>query len=320
MKRNSSSRIALVTLLAPVSWGTTYLTITELLPAGRPLLVAWLRVLPAGIILIGWGWWRSRWLPKRLEWLRLVVLATLNFGVFFPLLIVAIYRLPGGVAASVGGTQPLLVGLFTWVVARKAMRTIDVVVGLVAAVGVTMVVVRPGASIDPVGVFAALGANISFSAGVVATKRFPAFPDRIASTGWQLVIASILLMPLVFGIEGAPPKLTATDIVGFTYLTVITTGAAFLLWFRGIRQLPTQAPPVLGIAAPITGAILGWVVLGEDLTIIQTLGFVITIGAIAYAATLGAHQRPMNASSSVTPAIGSSTSSLLTSRPAAAHR
>ena len=28
------------TVLAPVAWGTTYVTITQLLPAGRPLLVA----------------------------------------------------------------------------------------------------------------------------------------------------------------------------------------------------------------------------------------------------------------------------------------
>ena len=31
-----------------------------------------------------------------------------NFGFFFPLLVVAVYRLPGGVAAA-GGAAPLLV-------------------------------------------------------------------------------------------------------------------------------------------------------------------------------------------------------------------
>ena len=38
------------TLLAPITWGTSYVTITELLPAGRPLLVAAMRVVP-GVIL-----------------------------------------------------------------------------------------------------------------------------------------------------------------------------------------------------------------------------------------------------------------------------
>jgi len=40
------------TLLAPISWGTTYIVISELLPGGRPLLVATMRVLPAGLVLL----------------------------------------------------------------------------------------------------------------------------------------------------------------------------------------------------------------------------------------------------------------------------
>jgi probable blue pigment (indigoidine) exporter len=38
--------------LAPAIWGTTYLTTTQLLPTGRPLLAAVLRALPAGLVLI----------------------------------------------------------------------------------------------------------------------------------------------------------------------------------------------------------------------------------------------------------------------------
>ena len=37
------------------------------------------------------------------------MLAALNIGVFFPLLFVAAYRLPGGLAAVVGAGQPFVV-------------------------------------------------------------------------------------------------------------------------------------------------------------------------------------------------------------------
>ena len=36
------------TVLAPIVWGTTYVTVTELLPPGRPLLVAAARSCPPG--------------------------------------------------------------------------------------------------------------------------------------------------------------------------------------------------------------------------------------------------------------------------------
>jgi probable blue pigment (indigoidine) exporter len=287
MKRDRRVGAALATLLAPISWGTTYVTVTELLPSGRPLLVAALRVLPAGALLVGVGWWRSRWWPDPADWRRLALLAICNFGVFFPLLIVAIYRLPGGVAASVGGVQPLLVGVITWAATGRSMRRLDIVIGVLAASGVAMVVIRPGASIDPVGVFAALGANVSFSAGVVATKQLPTFADRFASTGYQMLLATALLIPIMLFAEGPPPEITVVNIVGFAYLSIVATGVAFVIWFAGIGRLPPQAPPVLGLAAPLTGAALGWLLLGEDLTIIQVLGFATTVTAISYTATFG---------------------------------
>ena len=71
-------------------------------------------------------------------------------------------------------------------------------------------------------------------------------------------------------------------------LGLVGTGLAFVLWFGGIRRLPTAAPPLLGLAAPITGAILGWAVLGQSLSPMQLTGFVITLAAIGYGA-LGAN-------------------------------
>ena len=287
MQTNSSMiRTALVTLVAPIMWGTTYVTVTELLPPDRPIFVAAIRVLPAGLVLIAIGYWQSRWIPKGRQWRDLIVLATFNFAIFFPLLIGAIYRLPGGVAASVGGVQPLLVALISWKLNGAQSRRVDLVVGLVAAIGVGLVVVRPGASIDLLGVFLALGANISFSTGVVLTKSLPTPENRLAATGWQLTLSSMIIVPLAFAIEGRPPALSGINVAGFAYLSLVATGVAFALWFRGVQRLSVQAPPLLGLAAPLTGATLGWLVLGEDLSPMQLLGFAITIAAIIYGATL----------------------------------
>jgi probable blue pigment (indigoidine) exporter len=276
------------TVLAPISWGTTYVTVTEVLPDGRPLLVAAMRVLPSGLALLAVGRLRSRWRPRGLEWWHTGVLAMFNFGVFFPLLIVAVYRLPGGVAAAAGGLQPLLVAAMSGLVTGRMPRTLDVVIAGLAAVGVALVVVRPDARIDPVGVLAAVGANVSFAAGVVLTKRFPAPANRIAATGWQLLLGGAVLVPLAAVLEGAPPVLNGGNVVGFAYLSLVGTALAFVLWFNGIHRLPTAAPPLLGLAAPVTGAVLGWVVLDQSLSPVQLTGFAITVAAIGYGATMRA--------------------------------
>jgi probable blue pigment (indigoidine) exporter len=279
--------LPLATLAAPVSWGTTYVVVTELMPDDRPLLVSVLRALPAGLLLAAVGLMTSRWRPRGAEWGRQAALAVLNIGAFFPLLVVAVYRLPGGVAAAFGGVQPLLVALLGWVVAGNRPRRLQLTVGVVAASGVAMVVLRPGAAMDWTGSFAAVGANVSFALGVVFTKRWSAPSAPVAATGWQLLLASVLLVPLAAVVEGVPRAVETSHLLGTSYLSVVATGLAFLLWFRGVRALPAAAPPLLGLAAPVTGAAIGWLVLGEDLTSFQLVGFAVTLGAIAYGA-LGA--------------------------------
>ena len=90
--------------LTPIIFGTTYLLTTEFLPPGRPLLAALMRSLPTGLVLII----GTRIPPKR--WMaRFFVLSVLYASGLFPLLFIAAYRLPGGVAAVINSLSPLLV-------------------------------------------------------------------------------------------------------------------------------------------------------------------------------------------------------------------
>ena len=92
------------TALTPMVWGTTYVVATEFLPEGRPLLAATVRALPVGLVFLA----VTRRLPSGAWWWRSIVLGVLNIGAFFALLFVAAFRLPGGVAAMAGATQPLI--------------------------------------------------------------------------------------------------------------------------------------------------------------------------------------------------------------------
>lgn len=282
MKENRSNLASLgMTALAPIAWGTTYLTITELLPAGVPLSVAVARVVPAGVALLLVARLVSPWRPRGGEWRQTFLIGLCNFGIFFPLLTVAVYRLPGGVAAAAGGLGPILVALLSWAIVKRRPTRREWVIGVVAASGVGMVVVRPGAHLDLVGVAAAVAANVAFATAVVLTKRAPAPPNRLAATGWQLLSGGAVMVPLALVVDGVPPAVSTSNLLGFLWLSLGCTAAAFVVWFEGIRRLPPAAPPLLALAAPITGAALGWMMLGESLSVVQLVGFAVTIGAIA---------------------------------------
>ncbi|MFD8994684.1 EamA family transporter [Streptomyces abikoensis] len=271
-----------LTALAPAVWGTTYAVTTEFLPPGRPLLAAVVRALPAGLALVA----VTRRLPKGDWWWRALVLGALNIGAFFALLFVAAYRLPGGVAATIGAVQPLLAaGLSTGLLGeRLSLRT--VVAGAVGVAGVSMLVLRADARLDGIGVAAAVGGAVVMATGVVLSKRWASSAPPLAATGWQLVAGGVLLLPIALVVEGAPPtSLTAANLAGYGYLAVVGSAFAYVLWFRGIRALPATDVTFLGLLSPVVATAVGWLALGQSLTVAQGLGGLVVLAALVVAQT-----------------------------------
>jgi probable blue pigment (indigoidine) exporter len=268
-----------VTAITPMVWGTSYIVATELMPADRPLLTAALRALPVGLLLSA----SARTLPTGAWWWRTAVLGTLNIGAFFALLFIAAYRLPGGVAATAGAVQPLVAaGLAAWLL-RERFTTRTAIAGAIGVFGVGLLVLRPEAALDPLGVGAALAGTLSMALGVVLTKRWgrPEGVGLLTATGWQLLAGGVLLAPLALFVEGRPPGLTLDNWVGFGWLAIIGTGAAYSLWFRGIERLPIRSLTFLGLLSPLVATLVGWAVLDQRLTALQLVGAALIMSAVA---------------------------------------
>ncbi|MEV5358461.1 EamA family transporter [Streptomyces sp. NPDC052693] len=273
------SRPALIALtaLAPVSWGTTYAVTTEFLPADRPLFTGLMRALPAGLLLLA----LARTLPRGIWWAKAAVLGALNIGAFFPLLFLSAYRLPGGMAAVVGSAGPLFVAALAALLLGQRPTRRTLLTGAVAAFGVSLVVLRAAGALDALGLPAALAATLSMSAGTVLTQRWgrPAGVGPLALTGWQLTAGGLLIAPLAFLVEGAPPALDGRAAGGYLYLALANTAVAYWLWFRGIGRMTATQVTFLGPLSPLTAAVVGWAALGQALTPVQLVGMALALGA-----------------------------------------
>ena len=267
----------LLTALAPVSWGTTYAVTTEFLPADRPLFTGMMRALPAGLVLLA----LARVLPRGVWWGKAAVLGALNIGAFFPLLFLSAYRLPGGMAAVVGSVGPLIVVGLSAVLLGQRPTARSVLTGLVAAFGVSLVVLKAAGALDVVGVAAAFTSSASMSAGTVLTKRWgrPDGVGPLALTAWQLTAGGLLIAPLALLVEGAPPALDSRAVGGYLYLALANTAVAYWLWFRGIGRLTATQVTFLGPLSPLTAAVVGWAALGQTLTPVQLAGMALAFGA-----------------------------------------
>jgi probable blue pigment (indigoidine) exporter len=281
-------------------WGTTYLVTTELLPENRPLLAGTLRALPAGLLLVAVVAVLAgrRALPGGVWWWRAPLLGALNIGVFFALLFVAAYRLPGGVAAVVGAVGPFVVAGIAFLLLRERpasphsatnqpFQRRTLMAAAVGVGGVALLVLRSSVALDPVGLLAAAGGVLTMSLGTVLGRRW-GVPDGyerrstalLALTGWQLTAGGLLLVPVTLVVEGPPPALTAGNLGGFAYLSVLGTAFAYVLWFRGVTSLAPARVTLLALLSPTVAAVIGWAVLGQALSAGQMLGAAAVLGAV----------------------------------------
>ncbi|MEL6241892.1 MAG: EamA family transporter [Pseudomonadota bacterium] len=268
--------LILLTGTAPAIWGSTYLVTTEFLPDGYPLMAAMLRALPAGLILL----MIARTIPTG-KWIwRSIVLGALNFSVFWWLLFVAAYSLPGGVAATLGAVQPLIVLYLAKLMLDQDVHPSAVAAGIAGVLGVALLVLTPEAVLDPIGILAAFAGAVSMAAGTVLTRKWQPPVSALAFTSWQLTAGGLLLLPVALIFEPALPSLTTRHMAGFAYLGLIGGALTYILWFRGIAKLGPSAVAPLGLLSPVAAVLLGWVVLDQSLSQLQSIGIALVLASV----------------------------------------
>lgn len=272
-----------LTALAPAIWGSTYYVTTEYLPQGYPITVAMLRALPAGLLLL----LLARQLPKGGWWPRVFALGALNFSIFWSLLFVAAYRLPGGVAATVGAVQPLVVIFLASSVLKAPVHALSVVAAVAGLAGVALLVMSPEAALDPIGVAAGLGGAVSMAAGTVLSRKWQPPVSLLTFTAWQLAAGGLLLLPLALLAEPPLPALTRGNIGGFVYLGLIGAAFTYFLWLRGIRKIEPSVVSALGFLSPVTALLLGWWALDQHLGPVQIIGVLTVLASVWLAQRAG---------------------------------
>lgn len=275
-----SNRAALTTVLltavAPAAWGTTYIVTERLLPPDRPLFAALLRALPIGLALLAW----RRQLPQGSWWWKAVVLGLCNIGLFFPLIFVSAYHLPGGLAATIQALSPLAVMGIAWLLIGERPGALRAVAALVGLTGVALLVLQSPDGVTPLGLTGAFGSVLVSALGFVLVKRWPAPVDLLTLMSWQLVVGGLVLLPVAFLVEGAPPAIDAPAALGYTWLALVGTGLAYYCWFRGLTRMAAGGVALIGLVNPVVGTLLGVALAAEAFGLAQALGMMLVLGGV----------------------------------------
>lgn len=268
--------VLFTTALAPAIWGSTYIVTTEYLRGFSPMTVALLRALPAGLLLL----LLVRELPVGAWWIKVCVLGALNFSLFLSMLFIAAYRLPGGVAATLGATQPLLVVVLARLILGRPLQLLSFVAALVGAAGVALLVFTPGAVLDPVGVIAGLVGAGSMALGTVLNRKWQPPVSLLTFTAWQLTAGGLLLLPVVLVFEPPMPVPGIDNLLALGWLGLVGMGLAYVVWLRGIVRLDAALVSSLGLLSPLMAVLLGWIFLDQSLDGFQMAGALAIVASI----------------------------------------
>ena len=271
------SLAVLMAVIPPLLWGSTYLVTTEFLPADKPLMAATLRILPVGLFIV----LLTRYRPNREQWPKLVIVSLLCMSLLHGPLFVSAYRLPGGLAALLIASQPLMVVVLGYAM-FGARITLSAGVGIsVGLAGVVMVLVAPSMLVwDTLGIVAAFVAAISMSLGTLLVKRWKLNIPVLAFTGWQLAIGGAILLPFALLFELPMAGFEPGHLGGYLYLALAGTLFPYFLWFTALRHLEPVLISTLILLSPLSAMILGYVFLNQALTGLQLTGAVAVLAGI----------------------------------------
>ncbi|WP_404962016.1 EamA family transporter [Streptomyces sp. 147326] len=146
-----------------------------------------------------------------------------------------------------------------------------------------LLVFRGTASLDTIGVLAAVAGALCMASDITSTKRWgrPEGIGLLTFTGWQLTAGGPVLLPFWLPLEDLPDGLTGSNVIGFAYLNTLGAVLSYIVWFRGIERLPAVAASFLALSSPVVATLLGYLVKDQTLSALQIVGMVVISGSRA---------------------------------------
>jgi drug/metabolite transporter (DMT)-like permease len=258
--RNVWIWIALATVY--VVWGSTYLAIKVALESYPPFLMAAVRFLCAGALLLAWLRLRGAALPTAKQWRNCAVTGTLLLAGGNGLVCFAEQSVSSSLAAVAVAGMPLFAAIFAGVYGRwpHGRDWIGLVIGFA---GVILLNFGGDMRSSPAGALALLAAPLAWAFGSVWSKHQD-MPGPWMSTAAQMLTGGVALtvITLLTG-EQMPEAPTFRATAALVYLGLFGSIAAFTAYVYLLDKVrPALATSYAYVNPPI--AVLFGVLLGGE--------------------------------------------------------
>lgn len=275
-------------LIVYIVWGSTYLAIRVALQGDSgfsPYILAGTRVLASGGILIAWGALCGKKLkPSRSELTTIVISGLLLWVGGIGSLTWAEQRIESGMASLLVAVIPIWVAVIESIVDRK-MPDARLVAALLVGFGGTAILIIPtisaGETADLFSILLLGIAGFSWGAGSFYQSRRPIELSPEVSAGYQQLFGAVGLSILVLlkGESWSFPNLD--NWLAWGYLVLFGSVIGFTAYVKTLKLVPVKIASTHAYVNPVIAVFLGWLILGESVTIWIILGSLLIFLGVA---------------------------------------
>jgi inner membrane transporter RhtA len=236
--------------------------------------VTWLRLAAGALLLLAWARPRIKGRAPRDLW-GAVALGVASAAMTLAFML-AIDRVPLGVVVTIEFLGPLTVALV------GARRWRDGIWVALAAGGVALLTLGHGAggSLDPLGLALAAAAGTGWGCYILLTRHVGQAWTGVQGLAVAMAVAAVVSAPV--GIADGGTRLTEPGVlIACIGLAVLLPVLPYSLEMAALRRLPASSFGVLMSLEPGIGALLGFLVLGQNLATAGVIAIAMVIAASA---------------------------------------
>ncbi|WP_281486759.1 DMT family transporter [Lysinibacillus sphaericus] len=279
----------LFVLLAAILWGMTGTAQTFLDNNVYPIAVATIRsAIGGGLLLaitiifrkinfLNWSW----------KW---TILAAASIALFQGLFFSSI-RLTGVAVGTVAtiGSAPVFSGIIEWLIWKNRPSGIWGLATLMAIIGCFLLFINNGEeTVQASGFGLALCAGLSFAFYTNISKKLMAQEDALPAVAMTFSLCTLFLFPFSLS-NGFTWLENMQNLWTILFMGIMCTSVAYLLFLNGLQKINSSTAVTLSLAEPLTAAILGVFLVGEQLSGLSWLGVAMLLGGIVVL-TIGGRQ------------------------------
>lgn len=274
-------------LLAVLSilWGGSFFFNGAGLRELPPLTLVLLRVALGAAMLLPLLRMQGICLPRGVAgWTPFVAMGLLNNVIPFSLIVVGQTFIPSGLASILNATTPLFTVIVMAVAGEEALQ-MRRVAGV--ALGVAGVVILRGWGFETrtgqgLGILLCLGGAFSYGFAALAARRLLKDAAPLGAAAFQLMASSVM-MAVVAGTVEQPwrlPMPSLTTWLAVLGLAALSTALAYIVFFQILRRSGASNVMLVTLLIPVTAILLGWLVLGEPISMREVAGAIVIGSAL----------------------------------------